>query len=88
MSGDFQGFDTRVGVEDPDQLVAVPAGELDEWAWLADRPRAWLSNAADTTAYDLRRFFPIGPSREQVLTTLDYTRHRIGRLLDGDRGQP
>ncbi len=87
MNPDLPTEDTR-GVDDPDQLVAVPAGELDEWAWLADRLHAWLTHAADTTTYDLRRFFPIGPTPEQILTALEHTGHRIGALLDGDRGQP
>jgi hypothetical protein len=36
-SSDLSGFDTRLGPDDPERPVAVPAGELDEWAWLLGR---------------------------------------------------
>ena len=45
------------GAEDPDQLVAIPAGELFEWAWLAAELADWLDHAADTTKHDFARFF-------------------------------
>jgi len=35
------------GVDDPDQLVGVAAGELFEWAWLAAELADWLDHAAD-----------------------------------------
>ncbi len=44
--------DILVSPDDPDALVPVAAGELFEWAWLADELADWLAHAADTTAFD------------------------------------
>jgi len=53
--------DVLISPDDPDALVPVAAGELFEWAWLADELADWLAHAADTTAFDMRRYFPAGP---------------------------
>lgn len=79
------------GADDPDQLVAVPAGELFEWAWLAAELADWLHQAADTTRHDFARHFHRLRSPEQTAVFLAQIGERIAALLDGadptDRGQ-
>ena len=43
------------GADDPDQLVAVAAGELFEWAWLIGELAAWLQDADEHTRADFAR---------------------------------
>jgi hypothetical protein len=74
--------------DDPDQLVAVPAGELFEWAWLAAELADWLHQAAETTRHDFGHFFGGLRSPGQTAVFCAQIAERIAALLDGDRGQP
>jgi len=44
---------------DPERIVGVPAGELDEWAWLMAHVADWLAAAGPEVVEDHRRF--VGP---------------------------
>lgn len=76
------------GAEDPDQLVAVAAGELFEWAWLIAELADWLDHADAHTRTHVDQFF--GGHRDPATTAwfLAHIGERIAALLDGDRGQP
>jgi hypothetical protein len=76
------------GADDPDQLVAVAAGELFEWAWLAAELADWLDHAADTTRHDFTRFFAGVRRPDQAAYFLAHISERIAALLAGDRGHP
>jgi hypothetical protein len=76
------------GAEDPDQLVAVAAGELFEWAWLIADVADWLENADTHTRTDFDRFFGGYCSPDKTARFLAHIGERIAALLDGDRGQP
>lgn len=76
------------GVDDPDQLVSVAAGELFEWAWLIADLADWLDHADTHTHANFEEFFA---GRANLDKTAWFTAHiaeRIAALLDGDRGQP
>jgi hypothetical protein len=76
------------GADDPDEPVAVAAGELFEWAWLVAELADWLDHADERTRADFDRFF--GGYRDPAKTAwfLACIGERIAALLDGDRGQP
>jgi hypothetical protein len=76
------------GVEDPDQPVAVAAGELFEWAWLIADLADWLDNADSHTRADFDRFFGGYRASAKTAWFLTHIGGRIAALLDGDRGQP
>jgi hypothetical protein len=76
------------GADDPDQLVAVAAGELFEWGWLAAELGDWLDHADTTTRADFDRYFDGFRSPRTVALFLAMISQRIAKLLDGDRGQP
>jgi hypothetical protein len=76
------------GAEDPDQLVAVAAGELLEWGWLTAELADWLAHADQATHTDFDRFFSGLRSTDKAALFLAMISERIGNLLDGDRGQP
>jgi hypothetical protein len=76
------------GVDDPDQLVGVAAGELFEWAWLAAELADWLDHAAKTTKHDFHRFFDGLRHPDQAAYFLTHISERITALLAGNRGQP
>jgi hypothetical protein len=76
------------GVDDPDQLVGVAAGELFEWAWLIADVADWLENADTHTRADFDRFFDGYCSPDKTAWFLTHIAERIAALLDGDRGQP
>jgi hypothetical protein len=82
-SSDLSGFDTRLGPEDPDRPVAVPAGELDEWAWLLGRLTSWLDQTGPPTAADFARYFHRSPTLEGAIWHLDQISERMAALLDG-----
>ena len=79
---------TTEGAENPDQLVAVAAGELFEWGWLAAELADWLDHADEPTRTDFNRFFHSRRSPAKTAVFLAQIAERIGGLLDGDRGQP
>ena len=74
--------------EDPDQLVAVAAGELLEWGWLSAELADWLDHADRATRTDFDRFFGGFRDTDRVALFLAMISERIGNLLDADRGQP
>jgi hypothetical protein len=76
------------GAEDPDQPVAVAAGELFEWAWLIADVADWLDHADTHTRTDFDRFFGGHRSSAKSAWFLAHIGERIAALLDGDRGQP
>jgi hypothetical protein len=78
---------TTGGADDPDQLIAVAAGELFEWAWLIADLADWLDHTDAATRFDFAEFF--NGSRNVVTTafTATHIAERIAALLDGDRGQ-
>lgn len=80
--------DWLINPDEPDLPVAVPAGELFEWAWLVADLGTWLADAATTTRFDLHRYF--GGEREpaQAARQLADIRSRIGQLLADSPGQP
>jgi len=70
---------------DPDRIVAVAAGELDEWAWLIAHVADWLAHAGPATLEDHRRFVePGGPGLGDVAWTLGAMSERM-RSLAGVR---
>jgi hypothetical protein len=76
------------GADDPDQLVAVPAGELFEWAWLIAELADWLDHADEHTRADFDRFFDGYRDPAKTAWYLTHIGECIAALLDGDRGQP
>lgn len=74
--------DWLLNPDDPDQLVPVPAGELFEWAWLVAEVADWLDHAAQTTRFDLHRYFHAQRSPQTTAASLAQIRARIGALLD------
>lgn len=76
------------GAEDPDQMVAVPAGELFDWAWLTAELADWLTHATATTRHEFTRYFNNLRNTEQTADFLTQISERIAALLDGDREQP
>ena len=76
------------GADDPDQWVAVAAGELFEWAWLIAEFADCLHNAADHTPPDFGRFFGGYRTPDKTAWCATHIAERIAALLDGDRGQP
>jgi hypothetical protein len=82
-SSDLSGFATRLGPDDPDRPVAVPAGELDEWAWLLGRLTSWLDQTSQATATDFARYFHRSPTLEGAIWHLDQISERMAALLDG-----
>jgi len=76
------------GADDPDQLVAVAAGELFEWGWLAAELADWLDHAGPDARADFDRFFAGVRTPDKAAVFLAQISERIGGLLDGDRGQP
>ena len=81
-SSDLSGFDTRLGPDDPERPVAVPAGELDEWAWLLGRLAGWLDQTNQATATDFARYFHRSPTLEGAIWHLDQISERMAALLD------
>ena len=79
---------TTEGAENPDQLVAVAAGELFEWGWLAAELADWLDHAGPDARADFDRFFAGVRTPGKAAVFLAQISERIGGLLDGDRGQP
>ena len=75
------------GADDPDQLVAVAAGELFEWAWLIAEFADWLHNADEHTRADFGRFFGGYRTPDKTAWFATHIAERIAALLDGDRGQ-
>jgi hypothetical protein len=76
------------GADDPDQLVAVAAGELLEWAWLIGELAGWLADADEHTRADFARCFGGYRTPEKTAWLATHIAERIAALLDGDRGQP
>jgi len=76
------------GADDPEQLVAVAAGELFEWAWLIGELGSWLADADEHTRADFTRCFGGYRTPEQTAWLATHIAERIAALLDGDRGQP
>ena len=76
------------GADDPDQLVAVAAGELFEWAWLIGELAGWLQDADEHTRADFERFFGGYRTPDKTAWFATHIAERIAALLDGDRGQP
>ncbi|PXY28491.1 hypothetical protein [Prauserella muralis] len=76
------------GVDDPDGLIPVVAGELFEWAWLAAELADWLDQAGPATRAEFTRHFDHLRSPGKVAVFLAQISERIAALLDGDRGQP
>jgi hypothetical protein len=76
------------GVDDPDALVGVAAGELFDWAWLTAELADWLAHPEPATRDDLTRHFLGTRSPDKVAVFLTQISERIAALLDGDRGQP
>jgi hypothetical protein len=76
------------GADDPDQLVAVAAGELFEWAWLIGELGGWLADANEHTRADFARCFGGYRTLDQTAWFATHIAERIAALLDGDRGQP
>lgn len=76
------------GVDDPDALVGVAAGELFEWAWLAAELAEWLAHAPAVTRAEFTHHFHGLRSPEKVAVFLAQVSERIAALLDADRGQP
>jgi hypothetical protein len=76
------------GAEDPDQPVAVAAGELFEWAWLIAELADWLDHADEHTRTDFDRFFGGYRGAAKTAWFLAHIGEHIAALLDGDRGQP
>jgi hypothetical protein len=76
------------GVDDPDTLVGVAAGELFEWAWLAAELAEWLDHAPEATRAEFTHHFHGLRSPEKVAVFLAQVSERIAALLDADRGQP
>jgi hypothetical protein len=76
------------GADDPDQLVAVAAGELFEWAWMIADVADWLEHTDAATRSDFDRFFGGHRSPGNTAWFLTHIAERIAALLDGDRGQP
>ena len=76
---------TTGGADDPDQLIAVAAGEL--LMGLADR--ALPTGSPRRCGYPVRlaEFFN-GPARSDGRVTATHIAERIAALLDGDRGRP
>jgi hypothetical protein len=81
-SSDLSSFDARLGPDDPDRPVAVPAGELDEWAWLLGRLASWLDQTNQATAADFARYFHRSPTLEGAIWHLDQISERMAALLD------
>lgn len=66
---------------DPERLVGVAAGELDEWAWLMAHVADWLAHAGPAASADHRRFTePCGPRLEDVAWTLGAMSERMRAL--------
>jgi hypothetical protein len=76
------------GADDPDQLVAVAAGELFEWAWLIGELAGWLQDADEHTRADFARCCGGYRTPEKTAWLATHIAERIAALLDGDRGQP
>jgi hypothetical protein len=76
------------GVDDPDQLVGVAAGELFEWAWLISELAGWLEDADEHTRSDFDRFFGGYRTLDKTALFATHIAERMAALLDGDRGQP
>jgi hypothetical protein len=74
--------------EDPDQPVAVAAGELFEWAWLIADLADWLDNADEHARANFDEFFGGYRTSAKTAWFLADIGGRIAALLDGDRGQP
>jgi hypothetical protein len=75
------------GTDDPDQLVAVAAGELFEWAWLIGELAGWLADVDEHTRADFDQFFGGYRSTDKTAWFATHIAERIAALLDGDRGQ-
>ncbi len=76
------------GAEDPDQPVAVAAGELFEWAWLITELAGWLDHANEHTRADFGRLFRSYRTLDEMAWFATHIAERIAALLDGDLGQP
>ena len=76
------------GTDDPDQLVAVAAGELFEWAWLIGELAGWLQDAGEHTRADFERFFGGYRTPDKTAWLATHIAERIAALLGGDGGQP
>ncbi len=69
---------------DPDRVVAVEAGELDEWAWLMAFIEEWLGNSEIETRRDFADHAgPCGPRLADVVATLDNMAIRMWALAGG-----
>ena len=74
--------------DNPDQLVAVAAGELFEWAWLIAELADWLDHVDEHTRTDFDWFFGGYRTPDKTAWFAAHIAERIAALLDGDRGQP
>lgn len=79
---------STAGADDPDQLVAVAAGELFEWAWLIGDLGSWLADVDEHTRADFTRCFSGYRTPQKTAWLATQIAERIAALLDGDRGQP
>ena len=66
----------------------MATGELFEWARLIAELADWLDHAAETTRFDLHRYFDGARSAEQTAGFLAHIPERIAALLDRERGEP
>jgi hypothetical protein len=73
--------------DDPDQLVALPAGELFDWAFLAAELAEWLDQADPATQAYFEQFFYGLRRIDKVALFLSMISERIAALLDEDQGQ-
>jgi hypothetical protein len=79
---------STAGADDPDQLVAVAAGELFEWAWLIGELAGWLQDADEHTRANFEEFFAGRASLDKTAWFATHIAERIAALPGGDRGQP
>lgn len=72
------------GLDNPDQLVDVPARQLFSWAWLAIELADWLAHASYPVQAEVRSRLLRGS--DEVAVSLEQISNQITTLLDlGDR---
>jgi hypothetical protein len=76
------------GVDDPDALVGIPAGELFDWAWLITDVSEWLTVVGSAISDDFTDHFLGTRTTQRTAAFLAHIGERMAALLDGDRGQP